>query len=112
MFAGTGVGGAIFPPLVSGMLSRFGYKATIVTLGLAFLVLGGISLLPIKRRLPYTRGAGRRHGVAGRFGGQGKFLLSKPMLVGGSIVLLVGLGNFIPSLWIPSTCSPVKISSS
>jgi hypothetical protein len=74
-----------------------------VTLGLAFLVLGGISLLPIKRRIPYTRGGGRRHGVAARFSGQGKFLLTKPMLVGAMIVFLVGLGNFIPSLWIPST---------
>jgi hypothetical protein len=105
LFAGTGVGGAIFPPLVSGMLSRFGYKATMVSLGFGFLILGGISLIPIKRRLPYTRGGGRRHGAAGRFSGQGKILSSKPMLVGGSIVLLVGLGNFIPSLWIPSTSS-------
>ena len=110
LFAGTGVGGAIFPPLVSGMLSRFGYKATMVSLGFGFLILGGISLIPIKRRLPYTRGGGRRHGAAGRFSGQGKILSSKPMLVGGSIVLLVGLGNFIPSLWIPSTSSPLRVS--
>jgi len=105
MFAGTGLGGAIFPPLVSGMLGRFGYKATMVSLGLGFLVLGGISLIPIKRRIPYTRGSGRRHGLGARFSGQSKFLFTKPMLVGASIIFLVGLGNFIPSLWIPSTPS-------
>jgi len=106
LFAGTGVGGAIFPPLVSGLLSRFGYKATMITLGLAFLVLGGIALIPIKRRLPYTRGGGRRHGLGGRFSGQGKFLVTMPMLVASSLILVVGLGNFIPSLWIPSTLLP------
>jgi hypothetical protein len=100
MFAGTGIGGAIFPILVSSMLNRFGYRATMISLGFAFLILGGISLIPIKRRIPFTRGGGRRRG--GRFMGQSKFILSKPMLVGCSTILLIGLGNFIPSLWIPS----------
>ena len=108
LFAGTGVGGAIFPPLVSGLLNRFGYKATMVSLGIGFLIFGGISLIPIKRRIPYARGGGRRNGVAGRFSGQGKILLSMPMLVGSLVIFLVGLGNFIPSLWIPSTLSSLK----
>lgn len=103
LFAGTGLGGAIFPILVSSMLSRFGYRATMISLGLGFLILGGISLVPVKRRIPYTRGRGRRHGGSSRFSGQSKFLLSKPMLVGGLVIFLIGLGNFIPSLWIPST---------
>lgn len=101
MFAGTGAGGAIFPFVVSSMLARFGYKATMVSLGFAFLILGGISLLPIKRRIPYTRGGGRRRG--GRFSGQGKILMTKSMLVGALTIFLIGMGNFIPSLWIPST---------
>ena len=103
MFAGTGVGGAIFPFLVSGMLKRFGYKATMVSLGLGFLVLGGLSLLPVKRRIPYASGGGRRRG---RWSGQSKFLLSTPMFVSATTIFLIGLGNFIPPLWIPSkTCS-------
>lgn len=108
MFAGTGVGGTIFPFLVSGMLQRFGYKATMVSLGLGFLVLGGISLLPVKRRVPYVSGGSRRRG---RWMGQSKFLLSKAMFVGALVILLIGLGNFIPSLWIPSECRASKTES-
>lgn len=99
MFAGTGVGGALYPYIVSGMLKRFGYKATMISLGLSFLVLGGISLLPVKRRIPFAAGGGRRRA---RWAGQSKILLSKPMLVSATTILLIGLGNFIPSLWIPS----------
>lgn len=102
LFAGTGVVGAIFPILVSSMLSEFGYRATMISLGIGFLILGGISLLPIKRRIPYTRGGARRHGRDSRFSGQSKYLLSKLMLVGALVIFFTGLGNYIPSLWIPS----------
>lgn len=33
---------------------------------------------------------------------QNQFLMSKAMVVGSLVILLIGLGNFIPSLWIPS----------
>lgn len=105
MFSGTGLGGCIFPFLVSGMLERFGYRATMISLGLGFIVLGGISLIPIKRRIPYTRGRGLRRGGVNRFSAQSKYLLTKPMLVGALIIFLIGMGNFIPSLWIPSEFS-------
>ncbi len=32
MFAGTGVGGTIFPFVMSGLLDKFGYKAAMVSL--------------------------------------------------------------------------------
>jgi hypothetical protein len=98
------------PNLVSSMLSKFGYRATMISLGIEFLILGEISLLPIKRRIPYTRGGARRHGRDSRFSGQSKYLLSKPMLVGAMVIFLTGLGNFIPSLWIPGRSLPYDVT--
>lgn len=55
MFAGTGVGGTVFPFIVSALLSKFGYKATMISLGIGFGLLNGVALMFIKRRIPLRR---------------------------------------------------------
>jgi MFS family permease len=58
MYAGTGVGGTIFPFLISGLINRFGYKAAMVSMGLGYGIIGSLALLPIKRRVPLPRRRG------------------------------------------------------
>jgi MFS family permease len=106
LYAGTGAGGAVFPFLVSGLLSRFGYRATMVSLGIGFLCIGSISLIPVRRRIPLTTMGNPSQRVTPPrrpWRSQWRFLQSKSMLIGGLVILFIGLGNFVPSLWIPST---------
>ena len=100
MYAGTGAGGSVFPFIVSGLLGAFGYKITMISLGVAFSIIGGIALLAIKRRIPLARNdqtnERRRSQLDWSFMGQ------KLMLAGTMTILLTSLGNFVPSLWLPS----------
>ncbi len=99
MYSGTGIGGTVFPFLVSGLLSKFGYKPAMISLGLGFLVLNGTALMFIKRRVPLALGneesARRRIRIDWSFAGRRTFA------VGCLVILGTGLGNFVPSLWLP-----------
>lgn len=103
MFAGTGVGGTIFPFLVEGLLSRFGYKATMIALGIGFGVLNAVSLMFIKRRVPIPK-RGTTRGSSYATGIDWKIVWTWKMWCGLTILLLTSLGNFNPTLWIPSEC--------
>lgn len=98
----TGLGGCIFPFLTSGLLGRFGYKATMISFGVGYAVLGSVALIPIRRRIPLSRydfaAPGRR-----RQKFDWSFLKTLPMFMGVMTILLTSLGNFIPSLWLPCT---------
>jgi hypothetical protein len=76
-----------------------------ITLGLVFGITGAIAALPIKRRVPlssYATGAGQQ-GERRRPGSTDwSFLGRRPMVAGSVVVLLTGMGIFIPTLWIPS----------
>ncbi|OCF43798.1 monocarboxylic acid transporter [Kwoniella heveanensis CBS 569] len=110
MYAGSGGGGTIFPLVLQALLSRFGYKAAMITLGIAYAALGSIALIPIKRRIPLSRY--ELDGAASGAGGTGNgrraakmnwsFLKKRAFVLGVSTILLTSLGNFIPTLWIPS----------
>lgn len=97
MFAGTGVGGTLFPFLLDGLLRRFGYKPTMIALGLGFAVVNGVSLMYIRRRIPLPpANVYRRPKV------HWQHLASWAFVCGFSVMLLTSLGNFNPTLWIPS----------
>ncbi|WVR05479.1 hypothetical protein IAU60_002495 [Kwoniella sp. DSM 27419] len=108
MYAGTGLGGTIFPFLMQGLLRRFGYKAAMISLGIGYLVTGLIALLPIQRRVPLSRydvsGTGRQRARV-----DWSFLKRKTLVIGTSVILLTSLGNFIPSLWLPSYADDLKL---
>ncbi|WVQ93949.1 hypothetical protein IAU59_001027 [Kwoniella sp. CBS 9459] len=115
MYAGSGGGGTIFPFVLQALLSRFGYKVAMITLGIGYAILGSIALIPIKRRIPLSRyeldgGAGA---AGSNVNGQGderrravkmnwSFLKNRAFVLGVSTILLTSLGNFIPTLWIPT----------
>lgn len=96
----TGLGGCIFPFLTSGLLNRFGYKTTMISLGVGYAVLGSIALIPIRRRIPLSRydfaAPGRRKHKT-----DWSVLRTLPMFMGVMTILFTSLGNFIPSLWLP-----------
>ncbi|WVQ99021.1 hypothetical protein IAU59_006153 [Kwoniella sp. CBS 9459] len=108
MFAGSGAGGTIFPFLMQGLLSRFGYKAAMIALGVGYGITGSIALIPIKRRVPLARydfsGSGRQRPKV-----DWSFLKRKSMAIGTAVILLTSLGNFIPSLWLPSYADDLRI---
>jgi MFS family permease len=104
MFAGTGVGGTFFPFLITGLIGRFGYKAAMISLGIGYGVLCSIALIPIQRRLPLPR---RRAGAIGdeairRPKATLEFLRHRLVWIGCGVIMLSSLGNFVPSLWLPS----------
>jgi hypothetical protein len=103
MYSGTGAGGCIFPLVVDGLLRAFGYKATMVSLGIAFGIIGSISILAIRRRIPLAR-PGQPGSERGRRPGKldWSFCFRKYFIAGVLTITLTSLGNFVPSLWLPS----------
>lgn len=97
----TGVGGVLYPYIMSGLLNHFGYKTAMISMGVGYAILGTISLIPVNRRVPVSRhdfvGPGRKKPI------NLTFLRSTPGIIGPLIILLVSLGNFIPTLWLPCT---------
>ncbi|WVQ83767.1 hypothetical protein IAT38_005911 [Cryptococcus sp. DSM 104549] len=103
MFAGTGLGGTIFPFIMSGLLNRFGYKPAMISLAIGYALIGSLVLIPIRRRIPLARyGPGTGDAARRKPRVDWSFLRSLPLLLGSLTILLTSLGNFVPSLWIPS----------
>ncbi|WRT63482.1 uncharacterized protein IL334_000387 [Kwoniella shivajii] len=101
MYAGTGVGGTIFPFLMQGLLNRFGYKAAMISLGVGYAITGCIALIPINRRIPlsrYDQNGSSRH----RARIDWSFAKRKALYLGIMTIGITSLGNFVPSLWLPS----------
>ncbi|TYJ55128.1 hypothetical protein B9479_004165 [Cryptococcus floricola] len=110
MYAGTGLGGTIFPYIIDSLLKGVGYKATMCSLGVAYAVLGSIALIFINRRVPISRHANggperRRQGL------DWSFMKSKVFFLGVATILLTSLGNFVPSLWLPSFADDLSLTS-
>ncbi|ODN74829.1 hypothetical protein L202_07139 [Cryptococcus amylolentus CBS 6039] len=110
MYAGTGLGGTIFPYIIDSLLKGVGYKATMCSLGVAYAVLGSIALIFINRRVPISRHA---HGgrERRRQGLDWSFMKSKVFFLGVATILLTSLGNFVPSLWLPSFADDLSLTS-
>ncbi|OCF39448.1 monocarboxylic acid transporter [Kwoniella heveanensis CBS 569] len=113
MYAGSGAGGTIFPFLMQGLLSRFGYKAAMISLGVGYGITGSIALIPIKRRVPLLA----RHDTVSSSRERQRpkvdwsFLKRKSLAIGTTVILLTSLGNFIPSLWLPSYADDLSLHS-
>lgn len=52
IFAGMGLGGAIFPPIMNYLLERTGFRWTLRVWSAMLLLFGGVSIVGIKPRLP------------------------------------------------------------
>jgi MFS family permease len=101
MFAGTGVGGTVFPFLLDGLLKRFGYKATMISFGVGYAALNAVSLIFIRRRVPLGGSVVRRRPKV-----EWRHLATWTFVCGFLVILLSSLGNFTPTLWIPSEPTP------
>ncbi|KAG7528275.1 hypothetical protein FFLO_06279 [Filobasidium floriforme] len=129
MYSGTGVGGFVFPFVMSGLIERFGYKAGMCGVAGGYAVMGGIALAFIKPRVPIAAsGSGTiRHDSRRTRGTTGLLTRWKDTLLGrGSVnlvflqrttfyafvgnILLSSLSNFLPAVYIPSYASDLGIS--
>ncbi|TXT10543.1 hypothetical protein VHUM_02048 [Vanrija humicola] len=103
VFAGTGAGGAAFPYIVTSLLKQFGYRTTMLALGIAFISINTIALALIKRRLPLaarvtTGRSSRRPRPRIDF----SFLAGRAAWAAFAFITISNLGSFIPLLWMPS----------
>lgn len=101
MFAGTGVGGTVFPFLLDGLLKRFGYRATMISFGVGYAALNAASLFFIRRRVPLGGSVVRRRPKV-----EWRHLATWTFVCGFLVIFLSSLGNFTPTLWIPSKPYP------
>lgn len=127
LFSGTGVGGTVLPIVISALLNGVGYKATMLALGIAFGVSNLVAMVFIKRRVPLPPRSGRlrdklrglrpgrpnrrlHDGHSGRHTGglRGKWNVDLGITrtwafwCGLLVLLLTSMGNFNPTLWIPT----------
>jgi hypothetical protein len=93
----------VFPFIVTALLNKFGYKATMVSLGLGFAILNGVALLFIKRRIPLGRVSTHHHRghKSVWYTIDWSFLKKRGIWTATFVILATAMGNFIPSLWIP-----------
>ncbi|ODN91370.1 hypothetical protein L198_05882 [Cryptococcus wingfieldii CBS 7118] len=110
LYAGTGLGGIIMPFLVSFLLDKVGYKATMIGFGLGYALVGSAAILAIRPRIPIVPNS---HGQRERRGGNINWasLKSRGFIVGTTMVFLMSLGNFIPSLWLPSYANALNLTN-
>ncbi|WRT70597.1 uncharacterized protein IL334_007595 [Kwoniella shivajii] len=114
MYSGTGAGGFIFPFLMQGLINKFGYKSAMISLGLGYAITGNIALLAIKRRIPLSR---YDQNISSSSSSSSEpnsrmrrrrpridwsFVRRSPLYLGFLTIGLTSMGNFIPSLWLPS----------
>lgn len=100
VFAGTGAGGAAFPYIVTSLLRRFGYRTTMLALGVAFISINSVALTLIKRRVPLAArvsSSTRRPRPRIDF----SFLAGRAAWAAFAFITISNLGSFIPLLWMP-----------
>lgn len=111
MYAGTGLGGCVFPFVVTALLRAFGYRTTMVSLAIAYLFLISGCLFFTRRRVPlptYVAG-GRRKRT--RPPVDWTFLRRRATWVGFAFMMVHSLANFLPLLWITSFATLVGAKS-
>ncbi|OWZ77313.1 monocarboxylic acid transporter [Cryptococcus neoformans Tu401-1] len=106
VFGGTGLGGASIPFLMNGLLNKIGYKATMISFGLGYLVIGSIAIVFVRPRIPVSR----QQTMEKRKPVNWSFMKSTPLIIGTITIFLISLGNFIPSLWLPAYASSLKLT--
>ncbi|KAI4190420.1 MAG: hypothetical protein L6R41_000800 [Letrouitia leprolyta] len=95
MWAGTGVSGVVLPFVMSGLLSKFGFRTTLRAYAVAFLILAIPLLSFIRPRLPLAQTSLQRRLDMG-------FLRSSTFLIPQTCNIVQGLGYFIPSIYLPT----------
>ncbi|KAI4128332.1 MAG: hypothetical protein LQ338_002777 [Usnochroma carphineum] len=95
MWAGTGVSGVVLPFIMSGLLSKFGFRTTLRAYGVAFVLLASPLLLFVKPRLPLAQTSLQRRLDM-------NFLRLSTFWIPQACNIVQGLGYFIPSIYLPT----------
>ncbi|KAL1408130.1 hypothetical protein Q8F55_004933 [Vanrija albida] len=115
MYAGTGLGGTLYPFLVTALLNKVGYRWTMIAISIIFFALNAAALPFIKRRIPLPPRPklrlrrGERRGPRRRVFDLG-WLKNPAPWTAFATVFLGSLGNFIPAVWLPVFAASVSIS--
>ncbi|KAL1407876.1 hypothetical protein Q8F55_007312 [Vanrija albida] len=100
MICGTGIGGTVYPFVVTSLLAKIGYKWTMIAMGVSFALLLSPLVLLNKRRIPAPRFPTSRDHAAPRL--DWGWLKHPSPWVAFACIFITSLGGFIPLLWIPS----------
>ncbi|BEI84420.1 hypothetical protein CcaverHIS002_0410240 [Cutaneotrichosporon cavernicola] len=110
MYGGTGAGGTIYPFVVTALLHRFGYRATMLSIAVSYCILVAAGLFFTKRRVPLVRRVGAIKKRV-RPKPDWVFVRTRAWCIGTTFMTLSSLGNFIPLLWTPSYARQVGIKT-
>ncbi|TXT13402.1 hypothetical protein VHUM_00769 [Vanrija humicola] len=111
MYAGTGLGGTMYPFLVTSLLQRAGYRWTMIALSIIFFALNAAALPFIKRRIPLPPRPKRdRHAAPRRRVFDLAWLKTAAPWTAFGTVFLGSLANFIPAVWLPVFAATVGIT--
>lgn len=137
MYSGTGIGGALFPFIIQSLLDRFSYKTAVISLvrtpvlhhnvfkyrvrvltphlplfpqALGYLIPGALAIYFIRERVPVPR----RNAASGQYAPRRKVPLSfvkrNAFWWFCATILSTSLGNFLPSLYLPSYAAELGLS--
>lgn len=110
MYGGTGAGGTVYPFVVTALLARFGYRATMLSIAVSFAILVAGSLFFTKRRVPLIKRVGATKRRV-RPKPDWAFLHTRAWWIGVVFMSVSSLGNFIPLLWTPSYAAQIGAKS-
>ncbi|TXT09239.1 hypothetical protein VHUM_02713 [Vanrija humicola] len=100
MICGTGIGGTVYPFIVTSLLAKIGYKWTMISMGVSFALLLAPLVLLNKRRIPVSRFPTSRDHATPRI--SWGWLKHLSPWVAFACIFITSLGGFIPLVWIPS----------
>lgn len=106
MYGGTGAGGTIYPFAVTGLLAKFGYRVTMLSVAVSYVILVSTGLCFTKRRVPLIKRVGA---IKKRVRPQPdwKFVKTREWWIGVTFMCVSSMGNFIPLLWTPSYAAQI-----
>jgi MFS family permease len=107
--AASGASGAVMPSTLQALLSRFGYHTTLRAIAVALVVLTG-PLIPLFRSR--FHGVQQRQAVVGSLRTDWTFLRQPLFWIYSVSNILMGLGYFFPSLYLPSYATDIGLKAS
>lgn len=100
----------VFPFIIQALLDRFSYKAAVISLGLGYFAMGLIAVLLIKERVPIPKRTKNQAFVRRKV--PFTFLKRNTFWLFTATIALTSLGNFLPSIYLPSYAADLGLSTS
>jgi MFS family permease len=107
--AASGASGAVMPSTLQALLSRFGYHSTLRAVAVALVVLTGPLIPLFKSRF---HGVQQQQAVVGSLRTDWTFLRKPLFWIYSVSNILMGLGYFFPSLYLPSYATDIGLKAS